>query len=56
MKFTLKINLGNAAMMDPADVAAALEETAAKLRDEGFEDGKVRDLNGNTVGEYGVRR
>lgn len=56
MQFKLKIKLGNAAMTDPADVAAALEETAAKLRDEGFEDGNIRDINGNTVGDWKVTR
>jgi hypothetical protein len=56
MQFKLKIKLGNAAMMDPADVAEALEETARKLRDEGFEDGNIRDVNGNTVGDWKVTR
>lgn len=51
---TLRINLGNAAMQHPEDVADAIREAAGKLdgRDT-LEDGLriiIRDLNGNRVG------
>lgn len=51
--FTLKIDLGNAAMSSPEDVAGALESVAAKVRD-GRDEGGIRDLNGNTVGRWTV--
>jgi hypothetical protein len=50
--FTLKIRLGNDAMQDPADVAEALERVARELRDSGFRPTRIKDLNGNTVGEW----
>jgi hypothetical protein len=55
--FRLKIRLGNAAMLDPQDVAEALVEVAEKLRNEGGGDGRgnVRDVNGNTVGEWSYK-
>lgn len=61
MTFTIKIELGNEAMQDPSDVAEALERVADDLRDFGFAhilvvDRKIRDLNGNTVGEWGMIR
>jgi hypothetical protein len=59
MTFQLKIELGNAAMLDPADVADALEQVASKVRDYGFGAGNIRDVNGNRVGSYaliGTRR
>jgi len=50
-KFTLSIELGNDAMSGPCDVAEALESVASKLR-AGQESGRIRDTNGNTVGEF----
>lgn len=58
MKFSLTIELGNDAMRDPGDVAAALEYIANQLRDTGFgdigDDWVVRDANGNGVGLWTV--
>lgn len=52
-KFTLTVELGNAAMETVNDVADALIATAAKLQEtERAEDGIIRDDNGNTVGGY----
>lgn len=51
--FTLKIDLGNAAMGTPEDVADALRSIASDVAD-GDESGIIRDLNGNTVGRWTV--
>jgi hypothetical protein len=55
-EFYLSIELGNAAMQTPDQVAVALREVADKLTDRGDfafpEGGKLRDYNGNTVGEW----
>lgn len=53
--FTLKIKMGNAAMQTGLDVASALREIADKLEehpDPTNESGRIRDYNGNTVGEW----
>lgn len=52
--FTTRINLGNAAMSSPRDVAEALRKVAAQLDDDasGYPEGLIRDDNGNTVGRY----
>jgi len=52
--FTLRIDLGNAAMQTGDDVAEALEYVATRLRVDGQagQVGLIRDLNGNTVGNY----
>jgi hypothetical protein len=57
--FELKITLGNDAMQTPTDVAAALKDLAEKLEligdgpvDPYDGSGKIRDLNGNTVGTW----
>ncbi len=54
MSFTLKIQLGNAAMLNGLHVAEALRRVAATLeRTGGLDDsGRIRDFNGNTVGEW----
>lgn len=51
-KFTLNIELGNAAMQSGPDVANALERVWTEV-DDGHTEGTIRDLNGNTVGVYG---
>lgn len=51
--FTLEIELGNAAMCEAEHVAEALEQIAQRVRG-GEDDGRVRDLNGNTVGTWSV--
>jgi hypothetical protein len=52
-RFDLSIELGNDAMQDGLDVAAALREIADRIEHDLEARGKVRDANGNTVGEYG---
>lgn len=49
--FSLKIYLGNEAMLGSEDIARALDKVARKVR-EGRTRGPVLDENGNTVGEY----
>lgn len=53
MKFTLKIESDNAAMVDNtrAEVARILEEVARRVY-EGVAVGSVRDANGNKVGSF----
>jgi hypothetical protein len=62
--FTLKIKMGNAAMLTGEDIARALREVARDIeRNVGDEElnkrvafkGKIRDINGNTVGEWRAR-
>lgn len=58
--FKLEIDLGDAAMKTPDDVARALRQVADTLDTEGGRapvegyslDGRIRDLNGNTVGKW----
>lgn len=52
--FELGIELGNAAMQEPEHVAAALRSVAQQLEDHARTGpGRIRDVNGNTVGGYG---
>lgn len=59
----LRIELGNDAMQTSADVATALRKVADRLEEKGYlEDEEVSsltrgimDLNGRTVGEWGLR-
>jgi hypothetical protein len=59
--FIIRLNLGNAAMRTPGDVANALRRTADSLdRMDRYTmgrqtDGLIKDINGNTVGSWGVR-
>ena len=53
MEFKLTIELGNDAMKDQYDIATALRQLARDV-ESGREAGYVRDLNGNTVGEYAL--
>lgn len=50
-QFKLKIKLGNDAMQTPEDVAAALRKVASRLEGQTLE-GRIRDINGNTVGAF----
>jgi hypothetical protein len=50
---TLKIEIGNDAMTDHADIAAALERVARRVYN-GVEAGKIIDDNGNKVGSFQV--
>lgn len=52
--FKLSIELGNAAMQTPEDVAHALHEVIVAL-DVGRTEGKIRDENGNTVGTWSFK-
>lgn len=49
--FELKIEMGNELMLNAHDLALALEGVVFRLRD-GESIGLIRDLNGNTVGEW----
>lgn len=55
-EFRVLINIDNAAFEDgrDAELARILREVADKL-DDGVSAGNVRDYNGNTVGDFGVR-
>lgn len=50
--FTLTIELGNAGMASPQDVADALARVAAEVGETGRWEDLIRDENGNTVGRY----
>ena len=52
MKFILEIELGNDAMRSCYHVAKALRDLAKRLKDTGDMEGKIRDINGNTVGSF----
>ncbi len=51
----ISVQLGNAAMETPADVAFALRGLAERIEREDPARGKILDLNGNTVGWFGKR-
>jgi hypothetical protein len=58
-KFFVEIDLGNDAMDDTCDIAGAIIQVSGKIMYErGNIDnvpGKIRDVNGNIVGLYGVK-
>ena len=64
MNFRLEIKLGNAGMSTYDDIAWALNRLTEKFRndctdltDENFEGetgGVIKDINGNTVGEWSI--
>lgn len=51
--FTVKIELGNGAMSNCIDVANALRDVANKVERGQFM-GKIKDINGNTVGSWSI--
>lgn len=54
-KFTLEIEMGNAAMLTRADIAEALHKVARKVGDSDTteaDSGGITDLNGNRVGRW----
>lgn len=51
--FNLHIELGNDAMSSHDDIADALNEVAGRVVS-GQEDGAIRDVNGNTVGNWSI--
>jgi hypothetical protein len=60
MKFTLYIHLGNESMQDLNALGSALADVSRAMMDAHarglgptvFDEGRVRDLNGNTVGQW----
>lgn len=50
--FTLRIDLGNAAMQTREDVAEALGNIAENIAFSTHESGTIRDANGNSVGSW----
>ena len=57
MKLTLEISMENAAFDDsPLAEAARILREAAGMLDTGADNGKLRDVNGNTVGFFEVDR
>jgi hypothetical protein len=50
--FVLTIDLGNDAMQTHEDVAEALERTAGRLRASTADQASIRDINGNSVGQW----
>ncbi len=52
-EFSLRIELGNAAMSTPEQVAQALRKAADAVETH-REDGPILDLNGNSVGRWAV--
>ena len=64
MKFMLSITLGNDAMQDSGDVADALRRIANEIESDGwgtrcaggYTAQTVFDINGNTVGQFKVRK
>ncbi len=60
MTFTLTIELGNDAMQTRADIEGVLRELGQNIAymsdlPESGDDGKIMDLNGNTVGSWEVK-
>lgn len=50
---TLKIKFGNDAMQTADDAASALHKVATRIT-MGDTEGKVQDVNGNTVGDWSM--
>ena len=51
VKFFLVVTMGNDAMRTRGHLAAALQDVAVKVK-AGQRDGKVMDVNGNSVGKF----
>jgi len=52
MKFVLNITMGNDAMRVRQDLALALESVKTRLLSSSVSEGKIMDLNGNSVGKW----
>ena len=50
-EFSLTIDVGNAAMSDTDALADALEDVSKRVM-RGDTEGRIKDLNGNTVGSF----
>lgn len=56
-EFTLRIEMGNAAMKTPEDVAESLRDVANRMDYcMGSQSGEILDYNGNVVGEWGFTK
>jgi hypothetical protein len=51
MAFVVEIETGNEAMSQPLDLAVALRGVADAV-ESGWEEGQIRDANGNAIGRY----
>ena len=57
MKLTLEFSMENAAFDDnPLEEAARIIREAAGMLDSGADNGKLRDVNGNAVGFFEIRK
>ena len=54
LTFNLTTDMGGAAFDAPGDELARILRLAADKLDRGHYSGKLRDINGNTVGRFGV--
>jgi hypothetical protein len=52
--FGLEITLGNDAMRNRYDIAEALRGVAERIEAGSVDSGKVKDLNGNSVGSWTI--
>lgn len=52
--FALFLEMGNATMESPDHVADAIRSIASRIM-AGEQSGRIRDINGNTVGQWGFR-
>jgi hypothetical protein len=55
LKFTMSIYATGAAMQSPEEVAEELRKIAERL-EHGDGEGKIKDINGNRVGEFDLER
>lgn len=58
MRFTLSIEMGNAAMESATDLVDALQHVVGQLESDPLESGhaqSIRDHNGNRVGQWKIR-
>jgi hypothetical protein len=53
--FTVNIQFGNADVLTYEDIANLLRNTAQRLS-QGEGTGKIMDINGNTVGEFRIKK
>ena len=52
MKFTMTVDMNNAAFIDNPDELATLIRQVGNRVERGDEDGGIKDTNGNTVGSF----
>lgn len=56
MRFTLEIELGNEAMLEPWNVSDAIDAIRYPLNFAEGDGAVIRDVNGNTVGKWEVSK